>query len=51
MKYIAKYFDSIFFLVNFLNYNDIPRQDIIKISIRQNGFVELVYVGEAEVDE
>lgn len=51
MRYIAKYFDSIFYLADYLNRNNIPQQDIITISIRDNGFVELVYVDEVEVSE
>ena len=52
MKYKARTFDTIFYLENFLNANNIPPQNIITV-LRQNspnglGRVQVLYLVESE---
>lgn len=48
MEYRAQRFDSIFYLKDFLNENDITPQKIIGIFRKDNGLMELLYLAESE---
>lgn len=44
MKYEARRFDSIYYLKDFLNANEIPQKNIVGIFRKGNGLMELLYI-------